>query len=108
MALNPYIVEAEPKPKRESVKLKPKWKPKHKERLKPPRPVVGDCKIRFLVWGYSAKVDEVTTVTGRVKGLTAASAAFAAGQEASKLNEGADVQRLEVWLEDAETQVPSS
>lgn len=110
MGLNPYLPN-EPK-KREYAKLKPKWVPKSKkvdkQEVAALKASVSSCKLDFKVWGYSAKLDEVTTVSGYVKGLTAASAAFSAGTEASKLNEGAEVQRLEVWLEDAETEVSAS
>lgn len=105
MGLNPYSPSKPEKP-REYAKLKPKWVPKQKKLQKHEvealKASVSNCKFDFNIYGYEARLDEVTTVTGYVKGLTIASAAFSAGIDASKQNEGAEVIGLNVWLEDAE------
>lgn len=107
MALNPYI-PPEHETKREYAKLKPKWVPKSKKKpkQKPLRPDVSPSQIQFRVWSYRAWVDEVTTVTGQVKALTAAAAGFSAGQAACKTYSIQDLVRLEVW--DAEAEIPST
>lgn len=102
MALNPYI-PSEPQ-KREYNKLKPKWVPNQtKSIISKPLPEIDRSKIKFHVWKYEAKLPGNVSVEGKVKGLTIASAAFAAGQEVMKTYKVEDVGELTVRYADAET-----
>ena len=99
MPLNPYDTGGYSKPKREYAKLKPKWVPKHEEPKipkKPLRPMVDTESIKQDVWKWEAKLADQTSIDGYVKGITIASAAFAAGRELMRVYGTNDVDVLTV------------
>ena len=99
MALNPYI-PSEPQKKREYGKLKPKWVPNQtKSIISKPLPEIDRSKIKFHRWKYVAKLPGDVSIEGEVKGLTIASAAFAAGQEVMKTYKVEDVDELTVTFD---------
>ena len=81
MPLNPYDTGSYSKPKREYAKLKPKWVPKHEE------PKIQKKPLRLA---------DQTSIDGYVKGITIASAAFAAGRELMRVYGTNDVDVLTV------------
>ena len=99
MPLNPYDIGSYSKPKREYAKLKPKWVPKHEEpkiQKKPLRPMVDADSVKRDVWKWEAKLADQTSIDGYVKGITIASAAFAAGRELMRVYGTNDVDVLTV------------
>ena len=99
MPLNPYDTGSYSKPKREYAKLKPKWVPKYEEPKipkKPLRPMVDAESVKRDVWKWEAKLADQTSIDGYVKGITIASAAFAAGRELMRVYGTNDVDVLTV------------
>ena len=99
MPLNPYDTGSYSKPKREYAKLKPKWVPKHEEpkiQKKPLRPMVDAESVKRDVWKWEARLADQTSIDGYVKGITIASAAFAAGRELMRVYGTNDVDVLTV------------
>lgn len=102
MPLNPYDTG---KPKREYAKLKPKWVPKHEEpkiQKKPLRPMVDADSVKRDVWKWEAELADQTSIDGYVKGVTIASAAFAAGRDLMRVYGTNDVDVLTVRHPNAE------